>query len=113
MSAQLGSGARLVTLTGPGGTGKTSLALEVAAQLVDGFPGGLYFVALAGVSDPDQVLATVADALEVSPPRTSRSRRRCRCHSGAPARSGPCWTTSSRCSPPPGCWSTCWGGRRA
>jgi predicted ATPase/DNA-binding SARP family transcriptional activator len=56
---------RLVTLTGPGGTGKTRLALQVAADLADRYPGGVWWVSLAGVSDAAFVLPTVAQALEV------------------------------------------------
>jgi predicted ATPase/DNA-binding CsgD family transcriptional regulator/Tfp pilus assembly protein PilF len=56
---------RLVTLTGPGGTGKTRLALEVAGDLRDAFPDGVYFVALASVADPAVVLPTIAHALGV------------------------------------------------
>jgi len=43
---------RLVTLTGVGGVGKTRLALEVAAQLVDEFPDGVWVFELAAVTDP-------------------------------------------------------------
>ncbi len=44
---------RAVTLTGPGGTGKTRLALEIAASLMDEFSDGVYFVPLAPISDPN------------------------------------------------------------
>jgi predicted ATPase/DNA-binding NarL/FixJ family response regulator len=56
---------RLVTLTGPGGTGKTRLALEVANKLRPDFPEGVFFVALATVGDPSVVLPTIAHALGV------------------------------------------------
>ena len=54
---------RLVTLTGAGGAGKTRLALEVAAQAVESFPDGAWFVELASLSDPGLVLQTLARAL--------------------------------------------------
>src|SRR5262249_42861174 len=56
---------RLVTLTGPGGTGKTRLALQVAADLLDRFEDGVYFVDLAPVSPPERVPAATARALDV------------------------------------------------
>jgi predicted ATPase len=52
--------ARLVTFTGPGGIGKTRLALDVAADLVADFEDGVFWVPLAGVSDPELVLSTIA-----------------------------------------------------
>ena len=54
---------RLVTLTGPGGTGKTRLALHAAAQAVELFPNGVWFVALEAVQDPALVLPTIAQTL--------------------------------------------------
>jgi predicted ATPase/DNA-binding CsgD family transcriptional regulator len=55
----------LVTLTGPGGVGKTRLALAVAASLIDAFPAGVVFVSLAPVREPALVLPTVARAFGV------------------------------------------------
>ena len=54
---------QLLTLTGPGGTGKTRLSLEVAAAASDGFDDGVWFVALSAISDPDLVLPTIAATL--------------------------------------------------
>lgn len=51
---------RLLTLTGPGGTGKTRLALQAAAEVADNHPGGVYWVPLATVRDPGMVLEAVA-----------------------------------------------------
>ena len=55
----------LVTFTGPGGTGKTRLSLEVARQLVGQFKDGVFFVQLADVTNADQVIARIAQQLEV------------------------------------------------
>ena len=56
---------RMVTLTGPGGTGKTRLALQVAADLVGEFPDGVYGVLLAPISDPELVPLELARVLGV------------------------------------------------
>jgi predicted ATPase/class 3 adenylate cyclase len=56
---------RLLTLTGPGGMGKTRLALQVAAELLDDLDNGVYFVDLAAVSDPALVAVTIAQTLGV------------------------------------------------
>ena len=55
----------LVTLTGPGGTGKTRLSLQVAADLLDHFADGAFFVNLAPISDASLVASTIAQALGI------------------------------------------------
>ena len=56
---------RLLTLTGPGGTGKTRLALQAAAEAADGYPDGVFWVPLASLRDPTLILPAVAQALEI------------------------------------------------
>ncbi|MGH3136217.1 MAG: ATP-binding protein [Gaiellaceae bacterium] len=59
----LSNGTRLLTVTGPGGTGKTRLALQVAAELVGALRDGVFWVPLAGLSDPELVSSEVAHAI--------------------------------------------------
>ena len=69
---------RLLTLTGPGGTGKTRLALRLAADRLDRFPNGVFLVTLAAITDPALVLPAVAQALGLKemPGQTTADRLR-------------------------------------
>jgi predicted ATPase/DNA-binding SARP family transcriptional activator len=60
---QLAATSWLVTLTGPGGSGKTRLALALAAEMSGNYPDGVWWVSLAAVTDPDLVLPTIAQTL--------------------------------------------------
>jgi predicted ATPase/DNA-binding SARP family transcriptional activator len=61
-----GRGCRLLTLLGPGGIGKTRLALQVGSELCDGFADGVRFVALASADSPELLPSTLARALDLS-----------------------------------------------
>ncbi len=54
---------RLVTVTGPGGIGKTRLAVQLASDLVERFPGGIHFVALSLLSDPGLIASVIVQTL--------------------------------------------------
>ncbi|MGC2186236.1 MAG: tetratricopeptide repeat protein, partial [Terriglobales bacterium] len=56
---------RLLSLTGPGGAGKTRLAVAVASAIADRFPAGVQYVSLASITNPDLVATALADALEI------------------------------------------------
>ena len=58
-------GARLLSLTGPGGSGKTRLGLQLAAELADRFRDGVYWLSLSAVPTPELVLPALARALDV------------------------------------------------
>ncbi len=61
----LGDGVRLVTLTGPGGTGKTRLAIQAAAEAADSFQDGIWWVPLASLRDAHLLVSSIAQALTV------------------------------------------------
>lgn len=56
---------RLLTFTGPGGTGKTRLALQIAADLIDDFENGVWFVDLASLSEPEFITNAIMQALDI------------------------------------------------
>ena len=99
-------GGALVTLTGPGGTGKTRLGLQVAAELSELFTDGVFFVNLAPLSDPELVVLLLPRRLASRSSRSTTARpgegwncerSSCCC----------CWTILSRWSVQPrgsGCW---------
>ena len=66
---------RLVTLTGPGGVGKTTVAIAAARRVAEGYADGAWFVPLAGVANPARIAAAVADALELADPDSDSARR--------------------------------------
>jgi predicted ATPase len=59
-------GHHLVTLIGPGGTGKTRLSLQVAADLLDQFPHGVWFIELAPLTDPHLIPQTILSAMGIT-----------------------------------------------
>ena len=65
MQKLLAGGSRLITVTGPGGVGKTRLAIEVANRSVEGFEDGVGFVDLSTVRDPELVTSSIVAALEL------------------------------------------------
>lgn len=65
---------RLVTLTGPGGSGKTRLAIRTAAHVADGFADGAVFVSLASVTTADQIATAITSALGLSDDGTRPAR---------------------------------------
>ncbi|MBL8115709.1 MAG: protein kinase [Acidobacteria bacterium] len=73
-------GVRLLTLTGPGGTGKTRLALQAAENLLAEFPGGVYFVPLAALSSADMVVPALAQALSLKESATTSAGAAVRDH---------------------------------
>src|SRR5437870_1935170 len=59
---------RLVTLTGPGGSGKTRLAVEAGMRLREAYREAVWFVPLAGLSDAGQIAGAIRDAVQPSRP---------------------------------------------
>ena len=105
LEEMLGEG-RMVTLVGPGGAGKTRLAIHVASQMLDRFTEGAFLVDLSAVTDASVVLPEIAAALKVRREPGQERPRRCTricvivgcCW---------CWTTWSRWSRPQRSWGSC------
>ena len=74
------SDVRLLTLTGPGGVGKTRLALQVAADLGDNFSDGVYFISLASITDSQFVIPTIAQGLGLWQSGATSSLERLKMH---------------------------------
>ncbi len=91
-------GIRLVTLTGPGGVGKTRLALEFARALEPELPDGAWFISLAATARAEHVARTIAQAIRVTPLEARAHNRpsSVSCHRSAACS---CSTTSSICWP--------------
>ena len=73
IATRIRSGVRLLTLTGPGGSGKTRLALQAAGDLAEDFVDGAFFVALAPLRNVSLVPGAIADALDLPPDDNLRS----------------------------------------
>ena len=97
---------RLLTLTGPGGVGKTRLGIEVATRLADRFADGVGFVPLASVMDPGLVPQAIAQALGIGD-FGSRPPRRISSSTCGIAPCCSCWTTSSMSASPRRSWPSC------
>lgn len=66
----VGSDCRLATLTGPGGAGKTRLALQVAAEAIEAFPHGVFFVPLSSVTSTGSVISAIGGELGLPSPQS-------------------------------------------
>jgi hypothetical protein len=91
-------GARLVTVMGPGGAGKTRLALEAAAELTDTFPDGVFWAPLASVREAELALPTIEESIGAKTALAEHVDEK---------RMLFCSTTSSNCSRPHPSWPRC------
>ena len=96
----------LVSVVGPGGTGKTRLVSELALRGDGSLPGGAWLVELAPLESPDQVVAAAGAAVGLASADLDADRRRA--PAPRPLRCW-CWTTASTCSTASSTWSRrCW-----
>ena len=99
---------QLVTLTGPGGIGKTRLALQVAGEIADQFPGGVCFVALSAIGEPGLIASAIAQAVGVRETGNQSPQESLKEYlGGLTSRCFSCSTTSSTSSPPRRSWRSC------
>ena len=101
-----GEGVRLVTLTGPGGVGKSRLAVEAARRLGPGFVDGVRFIELAAVPAADLVAPAIAAGLGLNSSAAGCSPTCGR--TWDPGGCCWCWTISSTWWAQRRCWRTCW-----
>ncbi len=103
---------RALTLCGPGGIGKTRLALRLLAAAAAEFPDGVWFVELADLRQPDLVVSRIAAVLGITEEAAGRCSRRSARRCGRGCCCWP-WTTASTCSTcAPRSAGTCWPARR-
>lgn len=89
LSEWLRTGSRLITITGPGGSGKTRVAVQTARQLSEAFAGGVYFVPLTEVTDAERMPDAFADAIGLTRSSANKVPMRQQVETALQAKNGP------------------------